>query len=92
VTEAGVSGRAISCRINDGQPMQIGGAVPILGTGVAFAANVVRLLRSLPGRGALASTLHPGGKYDGRKVVAGRVGDGACENSDDVKMAMPSQT
>lgn len=45
---------AISYRIDDNQPVQLAGAQPSSGTGVAFTGDVVRLLQSLPEQGELA--------------------------------------
>lgn len=45
---------AISYRIDDNQPVQLAGAQPSSGTGVAFTGDVVRLLQSLPEQGDLA--------------------------------------
>jgi hypothetical protein len=45
---------AISYRVDDSQPVQLAGAQPSSGTGVAFTGDVVRLLQSLPDQGELA--------------------------------------
>ena len=45
---------AISYRVDDSQPVQLAGAQPTSGTGIAFASDVVRFLQSLPERGELA--------------------------------------
>ncbi|MEH2525658.1 MULTISPECIES: hypothetical protein [unclassified Bradyrhizobium] len=45
---------AISYRIDDNRPVQLAGAPPLSGTGVAFTGDVVRLLQSLPEQGELA--------------------------------------
>jgi hypothetical protein len=45
---------AISYRIDNSQPVQLAGAQPSSGTGVAFTGDVVRLLQSLPEQGELA--------------------------------------
>jgi hypothetical protein len=58
-----VSGRgddyAISYRVNGGQPVQIAAAAPAFGAGLAFNANVVALIQSLPGEGEFALHLSP---------------------------------
>jgi hypothetical protein len=62
-TELAVSGpafsgngkdHAISYRVDDSQPVQLAGAQPTSGSGIAFAGDVVRFLQSLPERGELA--------------------------------------
>jgi hypothetical protein len=45
---------AISYRIDDNRPVQLAGAPPTSGIGVAFTGDVVRLLQSLPEQGELA--------------------------------------
>jgi len=49
--------QAISYRIDDKQPVQLAGAQPSFGTGVAFSGDVVRILQSLPEQGELAIRL-----------------------------------
>ena len=49
----------ISYRINDGQSVQLSGATPAFGDGVAFKGDVVALLQQLPGDGELAVRLMP---------------------------------
>jgi hypothetical protein len=53
-----ISGRsddyAISYRVNAGQPVQIAAAVPQFGAGVAFRADAVALIQTLPDEGELA--------------------------------------
>ena len=51
---SGGSDYAISYRINDGQPVQLAAGPPSMGTGAAFAGDVVRLLQSLPEEGHIA--------------------------------------
>jgi hypothetical protein len=76
VAGPGISGRsddyAISYRINDGQPLQIG-AAPAFGASVAFAGDVVRLLQSLPDGGSLSVHLAPraGPAWAGKFSLAG---------------------
>lgn len=48
---------SISYRINGGQPVQLGGAAPSAGGGVAFPGDAVRLLQSLPEDGQIAVRL-----------------------------------
>jgi hypothetical protein len=63
VSGAGITGRgddyAISYRVNGGQPVQIGAAAPAFGAGVAFKADTVSLIQSLPGDGEFALHLSP---------------------------------
>jgi len=63
VTEPSITGRgddyAISYRVNGGQPVQIAAAAPAFGTGVAFKADAVALVQSLPGDGEFALRLSP---------------------------------
>jgi len=58
-----ISGRgddyAISYRINDDKPVQVGAASPSFGTGAAFQGDIVRLLRSFPDQGEIAIRLAP---------------------------------
>lgn len=58
-----ISGRsdeyAISYRVNAGQPVQIAAAVPLFGSGIAFKADAVALIQSLPDEGELAVHLSP---------------------------------
>lgn len=53
-------GYAISYRINDGPPVQVAATVPAVGSGVAVAGDVVRLLQSLPDHAVLAVHLSRG--------------------------------
>ncbi|OAF15286.1 MULTISPECIES: hypothetical protein [Bradyrhizobium] len=77
LTAPGISGRGddyvISYRVNDGQPVQVAAAVPALGSGVAVAGDVVRLLQSLPDNADLAVHLAPrtGAAHDARFSLAG---------------------
>jgi hypothetical protein len=63
VAGPGVSGRgddyAISYQVNRGQLVQIAAAAPAFGAGVAFKADAVALIQSLPGEGELAVHLSP---------------------------------
>lgn len=58
-----VSGRgndyAISYRVNGGQPVQIAAVAPAFGAGVAFKADTVALIQSLPGDGEFDVHLSP---------------------------------
>ena len=58
-----VSGRsddyAISYRVNGGQSVQIAAAAPAFGAGVAFKADAVSLVQSLPGDGEFDVHLSP---------------------------------
>lgn len=58
IAGSAVSGRgddyAISYRVNGGQPVQLLAAAPAFGAGVAFKADAVALIQSLPGEGELA--------------------------------------
>ncbi|WP_076863964.1 hypothetical protein [Bradyrhizobium mercantei] len=53
-------GYAISYRINDGQPVQVAATASALGSGVAVAGDVVRLVQSLPDKAVLAVHLSRG--------------------------------
>jgi hypothetical protein len=75
-TELAVAGPAItgrgdnyfiSYRVNGGQSVQLAGAAPAFGDGVAFKGDVVALLQSLPGDGELMVRLLPlsGSELDG---------------------------
>jgi hypothetical protein len=44
---------ALSYTVNDGQPVQVAAVPPQYGAGIAFAGDVVRLLRSLPEEGQM---------------------------------------
>lgn len=44
---------ALSYSVNDGQPVQVAAVPPQYGAGIAFAGDVVRLLRSLPEEGQM---------------------------------------
>lgn len=63
VTGQTVSGRgddyAISYRINDNKPVQVGAGSPSFGSGAAFQGDVVRLLQSFPDEGEIAIRLAP---------------------------------
>jgi hypothetical protein len=63
VTGPAIKGRdgnySISYRVNDGQPVQLAGAVAAFGDGVAFKGDAVALLQQLPGDGELAVRLLP---------------------------------
>lgn len=50
---------AISYRVSGGQPVQIAAATPAFGAGVAFKADAVALIQSLPGDGEFALHLSP---------------------------------
>lgn len=57
----------ISYRVNGGPSVQLAGAAPAFGDGVAFKGDVVALLKSLPGDGELVVRLFPlsGSALDG---------------------------
>jgi hypothetical protein len=57
----------ISYRVNGGPSVQLAGAAPASGDGVAFKGDVVALLKSLPGDGELVVRLFPlsGSALDG---------------------------
>jgi hypothetical protein len=63
VTGQTISGRgddyAISYRINDDRPIQVGAGSPSFGTGAAFQGDIVRLLQSFPDEGEIAIRLTP---------------------------------
>jgi hypothetical protein len=63
VTGQTISGRgedyAVSYRINDDKPIQVGAGSPSLGTGAAFKGDIVRLLQSFPDEGEIAIRLVP---------------------------------
>jgi len=77
VAPSAASGRGgdylISYRVNDKEPVQIAGAAPAFGTGVAFTGDVVRLLQSLPAEGDLTIRLsqRAGTTYDGSFSLTG---------------------
>jgi hypothetical protein len=50
---------AISYRVSGGRPVQIAAATPAFGAGVAFKADVVALIQSLPGDGEFVLHLSP---------------------------------
>ncbi|WGS21015.1 MULTISPECIES: hypothetical protein [unclassified Bradyrhizobium] len=52
-------GYVLSYRVNGGPPVQLAGNAPAFGGGIAFAGDVVGLLRSLPGEGELDIRLQP---------------------------------
>ena len=72
-----ISGRGedyiVSYRVNGDQPVQIPGAAPSFGSGVAFKGDVVRLLQSLPDEGEIAVRLSPrtGVARDGSFSIGG---------------------
>ncbi|QEL24646.1 hypothetical protein FQV39_20190 [Bosea sp. F3-2] len=81
-TELTVSGPAVSggstdyiiiYRINDAPPLQVAAGAPSFGSGAAFRADVVHLLRSLPDEGDLKVRLVPraGTAYEGQFALAG---------------------
>jgi hypothetical protein len=57
----------ISYRVNGGQSVQLAGAVPAFGDGIAFKGDVVALLQSLPADGEFAVRIFPlsGNELDG---------------------------
>jgi hypothetical protein len=57
----------ISYRVNGGASVQLPGAVPAFGNGVAFKGDVAALLQSLPANGEFAVRLFPvsGSEFDG---------------------------
>jgi hypothetical protein len=61
VTGQTISGRAddyaISYRINDDKPVQVGAGSPSFGTGAGFQGDIVRLLQSFPDEGEIAIRL-----------------------------------
>jgi hypothetical protein len=63
VTGQTISGRgedyAVSYRINDDKPIQVGARSPSFGTGAAFQGDIVRLLQSFPDEGEIAIRLTP---------------------------------
>jgi hypothetical protein len=62
VTGSAVTGRhntSISYRVNGGEPVQLAGGTASFGDGIAFKADAVALLRSLPNDGELAVRLKP---------------------------------
>jgi len=63
VTGPAISSRGdsyfISYRVNGGQPVQLAGAAPAFGDGVAFKGDVVAFVQSLPQDGELALRLVP---------------------------------
>lgn len=63
----------ISYRVNGNEPVQLAGAAPAFGTGVAFTGDVVRLLQSLPAEGDLTIHLSQrvGATYDGSFSLTG---------------------
>jgi len=71
VTGPAIKGRGddyfISYRVNGGQSVQLAGATPAFGDGIAFKGDVVALLQSLPADGELAVRLLPvsGNELDG---------------------------
>jgi hypothetical protein len=71
VTGPAITGRSdnyfITYRVNGGQSVQLAGATPAFGDGVAFKGDVVALLQSLPADGVLALRLLPlsGNELDG---------------------------
>ena len=63
VTGPAITGRGddyfISYRVNDRKSVQLAGAAPVSGDGVAFKGDVVALLQSLPAEGEFAVRLFP---------------------------------
>ena len=63
VTGPAIAGRgdnySISYRVNGGQPIQLPGAAPAFGDGVAFKGDAAALLQSLPTEGDLAVEIVP---------------------------------
>ena len=57
VTGSGSGESAISYRINDNQPVQLGAIPSSFGTSTAFTGDVVRLLQSLPEEGSIVVRL-----------------------------------
>lgn len=72
----------ISYRVNGGPSVQLAGAVPTFGDGVAFKGDVVALLQSLPNDGELVVRLFPLSgsgldgifSLDGLEALRGRIG------------------
>jgi hypothetical protein len=72
----------ISYRVNGGPSVQLAGAVPTFGDGVAFKGDVVALLQSLPNDGELVVRLFPLSgsgldgifSLDGIESLRGRIG------------------
>jgi len=90
-TELAVAGPAItgggedyfiSYRVNGGSSVQLAGAAPAFGDGVAFKGDVVALLQSLPSDGELVVRLFPVSgsaldgifSLDGLEALRGRIG------------------
>jgi hypothetical protein len=71
VTGPAITGRGddyfISYRVNGGRSVQLAGAAPAFGDGVAFKGDVVALLQSLPNEGEFSVRLFPlnGNELDG---------------------------
>ena len=65
--------QAISYRIDDKQPVQLAGAQPSFGTGVAFSGDVVRILQTLPEQGELVIRLagRAGAAKEGHFLLGG---------------------
>jgi hypothetical protein len=63
VAGSAITGRGddyfVSYRVNDGKSVQLAGAAPVSGDGVAFKGDVVALLQSLPDEGELVVRLFP---------------------------------
>jgi hypothetical protein len=63
VTGQTISGRgddyAISYRINDDKPVQVGAGSRSFGTGAGFQGDIIRLLQSFPDEGEIAIRLAP---------------------------------
>jgi hypothetical protein len=63
VTGQTISGRgddyAVSYRINDDKPVQVGAGSPSFGAGAEFRGDIVRLLQSFPDEGEIAIRLAP---------------------------------
>ena len=64
---------AISYRVDDKPPVQLAGAQPSSGQGVAFSGDVARFLQSLPEQGELAIRVvnRAGAAQEGRFVLGG---------------------
>ena len=90
VTGPAIAGRgdnySISYRVNGGQPIQLPGAAPAFGDGVAFKGDAAALLQSLPAEGDLAVEIVPsrGGPQhgvfplDGLDTLRAKIG-GTCK-------------
>jgi len=63
----------VSYRVNEGQPVVIAAGAQASGAGIAIRGDVVRLLASLPDRGAIAFSVaaRQGAALEGRYALAG---------------------